>query len=201
VIDFNTVPDKDLYEMCMNGDEGAWQYMYNFILTICKWGKWNLRDEPEDLAQEITTYLIEKAFKKVSNKHKFKNFVKIMTINKIKDSFKIPKMQSIDKPIRNKRGEEFTPEYADPGPLQDSFIFNLQVVSIIDTAVRKLSQDCQKIITEYLKFKTGSYKDYKELSKVLRMSVPTISSSVRRCLNKLVEVKEVKSLKQTWRPS
>ena len=82
MIDFNRVPDEDLYGMCMNGDEGAWQYMYNFILTICRWDKWNLRDEPEDLAQEITTYLIEKALIKVANKNKFKNFVKVMTINK-----------------------------------------------------------------------------------------------------------------------
>jgi len=201
MIDFNRVPDEDLYGMCMNGDEGAWQYMYNFILTICRWDKWNLRDEPEDLAQEITTYLIEKALIKVANKNKFKNFVKVMTINKIKDSFKVPQMQSIDKPVRNKRGEEFIPEYADPRPLQDSFIFNIEVASIIDTAIRKLSKDCQKIIIEYLKFKTGSYKNYRELSKVLRMPVPTISSSVRRCLNKLVEVKEVRSLRETWRPS
>src|SRR4030067_2017746 len=113
--------------MCVRGDEGAWQYMYNFILKICRWEKCNLRDEPEELAQEITLHLIEKALGKVNHKNKFRSFVKTMTINKIKDSFKKPSMHSIDKPIKNIKGEEFIPEYKDPRPLHDTALYNLEV--------------------------------------------------------------------------
>jgi RNA polymerase sigma factor (sigma-70 family) len=196
MIDFNAVADEDLYGMCKGGDEDAWQYVYNYILTICKWNKWDLYDEPGELAQVITMHLIEKAIKKVNEKKKFRNFLKVMAINKIKDSFKSLKTHiSFDEPRKNRKGDEFVPEYRDPAPLHDSVLVNLETMSIINAALKKLSETCQQIVTEYLNFKLGIYKDYKELSKVLKMPVPTISSSVRRCLNKLVEFKEIKALK------
>jgi len=196
MIDFNTVSDEDLHGMCRGGDEDAWQYVYNYILTICKWKKWGLDDEPDELAQEVTMHLIEKAMNKVKEKNKFRNFVKVMTINKIKDSFKSPKItESIDKPRRNRKGEDFVPEYADSAPLHDTVLMNLEIATVIDAAVKKLSEACQRIVNEYFNFKLGVYEDYKELSRVLKMPVPTISSSVRRCLNSLIEFKEIKALR------
>lgn len=195
MIDFNAIPDEDLYGMCAEGDEGAWQYMYNYILTICKWKKWDLKDGPDELAQEIILHLIEKAIKKLDKKDSFRAFVKMVTINKIKDSFKIPPMQSIDDPVRSRKGEEFVPEYSDPRPLQDTVLTNLEIVSVIDKAIGKLAKECQRVVNEYLKFKLGLYDDYKELSSVLKMPVPTISSKVTRCLEKLTQFKEIKALK------
>lgn len=196
MIDFNVVPDEDLYGMCIQGDEGAWQYMYNYILTICRWKKWDLKDDPEELAQDITMHFIEKALGKVKEKNKFRNFVKIMTINKIKDSFKSISMQSIDEPLKSKKGEEFIPEHSDPRPLHDTTLMNFEIVSIIDSAIKKLAKECRKVVNEYLKFKMGLYEDYKELSRILKMPVPTISSRVTRCLEKLVEFKEIKLLRE-----
>jgi RNA polymerase sigma factor (sigma-70 family) len=195
MIDFNAVPDEDLYGMCKAGDEDAWQYLYNYILAICKWNKWDLRDDPDELAQNITMHFIEKAIKKVKEKNKFRNFVKITSINKIKDSFKAISMKSLDEPVRGNKGEDFVPDHPDPKPLHDTSLLNIEIVSIIDSAIKKLANDCQRVVREYLKFKIGVYEDYKELSKVLKMPVPTISSSVRRCLNKLIEFKEIKALK------
>jgi DNA-directed RNA polymerase specialized sigma24 family protein len=87
------------------------------------------------------------------------------------------------------------PEYQDPGPLHDNILAGLETVSIIESAVKKLPEACQKVVTEYFNFKLGIYKDYKELSQVLKMPVPTISSSVSRCLKKLVEFREIKALR------
>jgi RNA polymerase sigma factor (sigma-70 family) len=195
MIDFNTISDEDLYQMCIQGDEDAWQYVYNYILTICKWGKWNLNDEPEEFAQQITLHLIEKGIKKLREKMKFKNFIKVMTINKIKDSFKSTIMPSIEEPVKNKKGEEFLPEHTDTHKTHDISIMNIQLVVVVREAITKLSQECQRIVNEYLNYKMGEYKDYKELSRVLGMPVPTISSLVRRCLDKLLAFKEIKSLK------
>jgi RNA polymerase sigma factor (sigma-70 family) len=195
MIDFNTIADKDLYEMCIQGDEDAWQYVYNFILTICKWGKWNLNDEPSEFAQQITLHLIEKGIKRVREKMKFRNLIKVMAINKIKDSFKRTIISSIEEPAKNKKGEEFLPEYADPQTTHDISIMNIQMVVVVREAITKLSQDCQRVVNEYLNYKMGEYKDYKELSRVLGMPVPTISSLVRRCIDKLLAFKEIKSLK------
>ncbi len=196
MIDFNAVSDEDLYAMCRAGDEDAWQYVYNCILIICKWNKWNLEDEPGELAQDITMHLIEKAINKVRERNKFRSFIKTVSINKIKDSFKTYKATvSIDQPQRSRKGDEYIPEYRDTAPLHDSAMINMEIASIIDAALKKLSDACQKIVGEYFNFKLGIYKDYKELSRVLKMPVPTISAGVRRCLNKLVELKDIKALK------
>lgn len=199
MVNFNAVADRDLYEMCCQGDEGAWQYIYNYIykcvMETCKKRNWKLRDDFDEMAQQITIHLLEKALKKVKETDKFRNFVRVVAVNKILDSFKVQLMQSTDKPVKNKKGEEFIPEYPDSQPLHDTYIFNLEIVSVIDTAIKKLSKDCQRVVNEYLKFKIGLYENYKELSKVLKMPIPTISSSVRRCLNKIVEFKEIKALR------
>jgi RNA polymerase sigma factor (sigma-70 family) len=195
MIDFNGVPDEDLYGMCIRGDEGAWQYMYNYILTICKWKKWNLADEPEETAGEIVLHLIDKAIRKIKDKNSFRNFVKTITVNKIKDGFKKVSMGSIDDPVKTRKGDDFVPEHPDPNPGHDTILMNIEIASVIDNAVGKLSADCRRVVTEYLKFKTGLYDDYKELSRVLKMPVPTISSKVRRCLDKLVQFKEIRELR------
>ena len=195
MIDSNAISDEDLYEMCIQGDEDAWQYVYNYILIICKWGKWDLRDEPEELAQQITLHLLEKGLKKAREKMKFRNFIKVMTINKIKDSFKGTIMTSLEETVKNKKGEEFVPEHTHPQKTHDISIMNIQMVVVVREAITKLSQECQRVVNEYLNYKMGEYKDYTELSRVLGMPVPTISSLVRRCLDKLLSLKEIKSLK------
>ena len=196
MIDYNTIPDEDLYGMCCEGDEGAWEYLYNYILIICRGPWWGLGTESEEMAQHITFYLIEKAIKKVKEKSKFRNFVKKTAINKIRDGFRSKWRQRvpIDKVYVDENGEEFSQEFIDPKPSHEKILIDLEIVSLIDTAILKLPVSCQEVVREYLKFKMGFYDDYKELSKVLKMHIPTISSKVRRCLNKLLALKEIKEL-------
>lgn len=198
MIDFNRVPDEDLYGMCLKGDEDAWRYIYNFILHICQWRRWNLKDKPE-LAQATVFHLINNDLnnmRKCEKKNKFRNFIKWVTINKIKDCYKDPNLrnESLEKKGKDSKGEEFTVEYPDHNPSQELVFFRLEVVSIIDSAIEKLPPLCRRIIREYLNFKAGLYESYAELSKVLKMPIPTISSKVSRCLAKLVEFKEIKEL-------
>lgn len=201
MIDYNSIPDEDLYGMCIEGDEGAWRYIYCYVLAICQWKKWGLKIESEDLAQQVTLHLLEKAIKQVKEKTKFRNFLKIVAINQIKDRFKRASLQK-EKPgiyAMNKYGEEWNLEIVDPKPLYEKTLMDLEIVRTIDKAVDKLPKNCQTVIHEYLKFKMGFYKDYSELSRVLKMHIPTISSKVRRCLNKLLEMREIRELMTAWK--
>lgn len=201
MIHYNSIPDEDLYGMCIEGDEGAWRYVYCYVLAICNWKKWGLKIESEDLAQQVTLHLLEKAIKKVKEKTKFRNFLKIVTINKIKDRFKqaSPQREKPGVSVINKNGEELVFEITDPKPLYEKTLIDLEMVAIIDKAIDELPENCQRVVHEYLNFKMGFYKDYVELSKVLKMHIPTISSRVRRCLNKLLEMEEIRELMLTWR--
>ncbi len=201
MIDYNSIPDEDLYGMCLEGDEGAWRYIYAYVLSICQWKKWGLKIDSEDLAQQVVLHLLEKAVKQVKEKTKFRNFLKIVTINKIKDRFKQAFLQR-EKPVLsgvNKYGEERKIEIMDPKPLHEKTLIQLEMVTTIDKAIDRLPESCQRVVHEYLKFKMGFYEDYSELSKVLKLHIPTISSKVRRCLDKLLEMKEIKELMTTWK--
>lgn len=195
MLDFNKILDEDLYGMCKAGDDAAWEYVYNYILVICTWDKWNLHDDPRSIAQEITLHLINNALTKVKYIEKFRNFITVISVNKIKDSFKSYKHHlSMDEPIKNNNGDDYIPEYENPTPLPDEVILNYEVVSIIDGTLNKMASPCNGILREYFNYKLGLYKDYNELSKVLSMPIPTISSAVTRCLKKFIKFKEIKAL-------
>jgi RNA polymerase sigma factor (sigma-70 family) len=196
MIDFNAVPDEDLYGMCREGDEGAWEYTFNYILTICRWKKWTLNVEPRELAQQITLHLIEKALGKVKERNKFRSFIAKTAINKIKDSFKSKwgKRESIEMGYEDGDGGDLRREIKDPKPSHEKILVDLETVCVVEAAILKLPVSCREVLREYLKYKMGGYKDYKELSGVLGMPVPTVSAKVRRCLDKLLASKEMKEL-------
>jgi RNA polymerase sigma factor (sigma-70 family) len=195
MIDFRTIPDKDLYEMCARGDDGAWKYLYNYILAICKWKD---IDGPEDMTSKVVLELLEKAIKKVKQKDRFRYFVKTMVRNRIIDSFRSSSRKEIPmSSFLSDDDEEDAqmPEIGSSDPDQIDKVFRMQVFEIVDGAIERLAPACRRIVREYLKFKIGLYEDYKELGKVLKMKVPTISSKVTRCLRILIAFPEIRALK------
>lgn len=111
MIDFKSVKDRDLFEMCQSGDDDAWKYLYTYILEICKWNRWNLSVAPEDLAQDTTLEVIKKGIRAAKKKDSFRYYVKKIAINKIKDSFKAigPKIKvPVNQPKKSNDSEEFT---------------------------------------------------------------------------------------------
>ena len=194
MIDFKAVPDEDLYGMCVSGEQEAWKYLYNYVLKICEWSS---IDDPEDMASRVILELIEKALKKVRFRDKFRNFVKVMTKNRIIDSYKSASRQEIPLSgfMKGDDEDEPIPEIGQTEPDQMERFFRAEVAAIVDGAIARLPAPCQPIIREYLNFKKGLYADYKELSRVLNMPVPTISSSVSRCMKTLVNFKEIQSLR------
>jgi RNA polymerase sigma factor (sigma-70 family) len=196
MIDFRAVPDEDLYEMCVRGDDGAWKYLYNYILTICRWTD---IDDPEDMTSKVTVELLEKALKKVEKKDRFRYFIKVMTRNRIIDSFKSSSKKEIAMsrllPDDDEEEDDQIPEIGSSEPDQIDKVFRAQVFSIVENAIECLPSACRRIIKEYFKFKLGLYEDYKELSKVLKIPVPTISSKVTRCMRILVECPQITALK------
>lgn len=195
MINFHTISDKDLYEMCSRGDGDAWKYLYNFILTICR--KMNLEDA-EDMTSKITLDLLEKGLKKVKQKQKFRAFVKVMSKNRIIDSFKSFSKKMIPMSSFHSGDDEEEESAAEIGcsdPDQIDRVFRVQVFTIVNNAIELLSPECRRVIREYIKKEMGFYDGYKELSRVLKMKEGTISSRVTRCLRTLIAFPEIRALK------
>jgi RNA polymerase sigma factor (sigma-70 family) len=193
MLDFRMIKDADLYGMCVAGEEDAWKYLYNYILRICE--GWRI-SRPEDVAGQVTLELIEGRLGTVRKKDQFRQFVKMLTKSRLKDELKSARAREVPlcRPSEEDDGEEIDPRVGCHEPEQEERLNSLEVAAIVDAAVEKLSLLCRQVIREYLRFKIGLYEDYEELSRVLGMSVPNISSRVTRCMKVLVGFKEIRSL-------
>lgn len=197
MIDFRAIKDADLYGMCETGDEDAWKYLYNYILKICEGWRWRSIRSPEDIASRVTMELLEGRIRTVRRKDRFLHFVKLLTQSRIISELKSASYREIPiyRPSEEDDSEEIDPRAGHHEPEQENLLNSMEVMEIVDEAIEKLSTICRRVIREYLKFKMGLYEDYQELSRVLDMSVPNISSRVSRCMKTLVGFKEIQSLR------
>lgn len=188
------ITDEELYEMCLSGDESAWEYLYNHVLQITWWPKWNLRDSQEDLAQSITLFLMDKGIHKVAVKASFRNFVTKVAINKIKDSFKSPIImrKSIEDPITTQDGESLTAQYTLNDPSPEDVAMDKDLQSLIEKVLKRMPDHCSSVLREYFRYKLGYIEDYNELSTILNRPIGTISAQIKRCLNTFSKQKEIR---------
>ncbi len=194
MIDFKALPDEDLYGMCLAGDEKAWQYLYNYVLQIC--ACWHL-SRPEHMAGDVIFELLERRLGTIQKKDRFLYFVKLLTQSRIKDHLKSAQAREIPiyKPAEENGKEEIDPRAGCHAPDQLEKLNCMEIAAIVDQALEKLSGICRRVVREYLNFKLGLYENYQELSRILGMSIPNISSRVNRCMKTLVGLQEIQSLK------
>jgi len=195
-INYQALPAEDLHQMCLRGDQGAWTFIYNYVLAICRWKKWNLRDDPQDLAQAIVIHLIEKGIDNLRDEKAFLAFVKRLAVNHILDSFKTPnpRMCSLDQPQKDGKGDEYNEEYPDPKSSLEQEAELREMIEVIDRYFCRIPKYCRSVLTCYFQMKLGLYQDYQEISRVLKSPVGTISAQVRRCLNAFIRIKEIREL-------
>ncbi|OGL43026.1 MAG: hypothetical protein A2042_07405 [Candidatus Schekmanbacteria bacterium GWA2_38_11] len=195
--DFCIVSDSDLFEMCLRGDEGAWKYVYNFILNIARLKGRNLKQEPDDIAQMVVTSLIEGGLKKVKEKESFRGFLRKITVNKIIDISRTPietRENSIDEPVESEEGTKMEQSLTSTDCSPEDELINKNTMEIIRFVLNDLKEECKKILKEYFRYKLGYYESYQELGKILKKPIGTISVQVKRCMEKFNENKKIKEL-------
>lgn len=186
------IEDKTLYERCLAGDEEAWGYVYQYVSRICGYPRWNLGSEAEDAAQSIVKYLIEKGIQKVRQPNRFRSFIKITAINRIKDSYKRKEYKyevCMEDEIMEIRESETQAPPRNPGP--ESAVLQKDLIAAINRELLNLPDFCQKVMPAYFRYKLGLIESYEELSAKLDLPSGTISSYVYRCLKKLRSSKEL----------
>lgn len=199
MIDYKQVADSMLYEMCLDNDGDAWDYVYKYATGVCQF--WNV---PEYINEEEARIMVEKLWEggilKVKNKDHFRYFLKMAIQNRIKTYLRSPKSRkvSIYRSSEEDNTEEIDPRIGFIEPDQLKRLNEMQVKDIVNKCIEKLPKICQPVMREYLNLLDGLYKDYEELSRVLRLKVPTISSRVTRCMRTLVNYKEIQSLKSLF---
>jgi len=192
-LSFSKVPSEDLYGMCLAGEESAWKYVYNYVLSIARWPRWSLRESPEDLAQRIVLFLLETGLAQAREPKAFRGFVRRVAVNKILDHLKSPRPVCV--PIGQPDGQDTGPGCpVDPpsdGPALEDHVSMVDLTGAISRALLGLPKYCRRVVPQYFRYRLGLYESYTELARSLGSSVGTVSGQVRRCLNLLAQSREL----------
>lgn len=191
-MNFTKITNEDLYQMCLRGDESAWEYVYNYVLVIARSPRWYLQDTPEDMAQSIVCHLLSKGIEQVRKQSAFRAYIKRVAVNLILDSFRKKKIvsRSLDSSDYSDNQPYFDPPSNNPGP--EEMTFGKEFLQKINSAMRDLSENCRDTLYAYIDYKMGGCDSYKTLADKLGKSIGTLSSLIKRCLDKLRMVEEIR---------
>ena len=192
-----SVTDQALYERCLAGDETAWGYVYQYVLKLCSSPQWRLENEAEDMAQVIVKSLIEKGLQKVEHPENFRRFIKGLTVNRIKDSYKRKEVKyevCVEDEILEIKARQARAAKSNPGP--EHAVLQKYLIEAINKEILNLPDFCQKVMPGYFRYKLGLIESYQELSRNLDLPTGTISSYVYRCLKILRKSKALQAFLQ-----
>ncbi len=185
---------EDLYKRCLHMDDEAWGYVYAYVLHISRWPRWGLRESPEDMAQSIVLFLIERGIHEVRQPEAFLSFVKIVAKRKILDSFKKKKIAvkefNPEMDPTHKKASGTNPSPIDPANPDDAI--SPEFIKIVTRALAHLPEYCRQVVPFYFKYKLGIIETFNELAETLGSPPGTVSAQITRCLRKLAEDPDLK---------
>ena len=192
-MDFSRVKNEDLYQMCLRGDDSAWTYVYRYALAIARSPRWKLRDSPEDMAQSIVCHILTKGLDQVRAPKAFRGFIRRLAVNFILDHLKKKGLsyQSLSGEGPDGEDWEYEPASENPGP--EDLFFGSEFFQLLDRATSSLPKKCRDTLKGYRDYKLGEFDSYKSLAKHFGLSIGTLSSQIKRCLDRLLGVKEIKA--------
>lgn len=170
--------------MCLRGDEAAWAYLYNYVLSIARSPRFRLREAPEDIAQSIVCHLLEKGIDRLKDSRAFRAYIRRVSVNLILDSFKRKMLytQSLDSTPDEKKAP-LEPVSHNPGP--EDVALGVDLARTLQSEMARLPDNCRAVLNHYIDYKMGQYKSYKALAAKIGRSIGTLSSQVKRCLDVL----------------
>ena len=189
---YEAMGGEDLYDKLRSNDRGAWTYMYNKFLRMCRWSEWRLTDEEvEDVSAEAIAALIKRVQRRdIEEIRDVKGYGMWVLRNEITNHYR-----------RSHPGTTVVP-IDDQATIPDEKNV-MDILHMIDTASRvrsvvsRLPLKCKDLIEAYLKYLEGVYTTYEEMAGVLKKNSKTIYGNIVNCLKKLASFEELKSLNES----
>ena len=186
------VSDRELYLRCCQGDEEAWGYLFSYVLSIARWGKWGLGDRAEDIAQAVVLSLMERGLAKVRQADSFRSYVKRTTVNRVLDHFRSGEVRFRSRP-RPLSGED--PSRAEPlrnvpdgGLAVDERAAIRRDLGRWKGLLDSLPSYCKSVLAAYMEYRLGLLESYREIAKRVGRPLNTVSVQIKRCLERLRQV-------------
>ncbi|MEO8042657.1 MAG: sigma-70 family RNA polymerase sigma factor [Acidobacteriota bacterium] len=175
--------DAELVRDCRAGDQRAWDDLVaryqRLIYAIPR--RAGLTDEQAaDVFQEVFLTLFEK-LDEIQQPEKIRSW--IVTTAKFKTWATVRGSKGLYSPESEEEMEQEMANIADAKPLADEMLIEVEQQHLIRTALKKLEERCQKILSMlYLSVEGASYSEVAEAVGVGETSISPLRS---RCLKKL----------------
>lgn len=186
------VSDRELYFRCCQGDEDAWRYLYGYVLSIARWGKWGLGETAEDIAQTVLVSLMERGLAMVRSADSFRSFVKRATVNRVLDHFRSGDVRFR---YRGRPSDEDDSAWAEPlrshpdsGPTVEDRVAGRRDLSRWRGLFDSLPSYCQSVLNAYMEYRMGLLESYREIARRVGRPLNTVSVQIKRCLEQLRQV-------------
>jgi RNA polymerase sigma factor (sigma-70 family) len=186
------VSDRELYLRCCQGDEEAWSYLYGYVLSIARWGRWGLGEAAEDIAQAVLLSLMERGLAMVRSADSFRSFVKRATVNRVLDHFRSAevRLRHRGRPSDedDSPGAEPIMRHPDGGPGVEDQVAGRRDLSRWRGLFESLPSYCKSVLHAYMDYRLGLLESYREIARRVGRPVNTVSVQIKRCLEQLRQV-------------
>ena len=178
--------DADLIKACRRGDETAWSELVDryqrLIITIPRRAGLN-EEQAADILQEVFLILFEK-LDEIEQPEKIRSW--IVTTAKFKTWGAVRGEKGFYSPETEEEMEQEMASLPDRSPLADERLIELEQQHLIRTALKKLEERCQIILSMiYLRDQAASYA---QVAAAVGVGETSISPLRTRCLKKLAKI-------------
>ena len=178
--------DADLVRRCRGGDQSAWDTLVDryqrLIYTIPRRAGLS-EEQAADVFQDVFLTLVEK-IDSIEQPERIRSW--IVTTAKFKTWGVIRGSKGFHSPETEEEMDNEMAAIADTSPLADDVLIELEEQHLIRTALLKLEERCQKILSLiYLREPAASYV---EVAAAVGVGETSISPLRSRCLKKLEKV-------------
>jgi RNA polymerase sigma factor (sigma-70 family) len=175
--------DAELVRDCRRGDQSAWDDLVaryqRLIYAIPR--RAGLNDEQAaDVFQEVFLTLFEK-LDEIEQPEKIRSW--IVTTAKFKTWAAVRAAKGLYSPETEEEMELEMANLVDQSPLADEVLIELEQQHLIRTAIERLEERCQKILS--MLYLSAAVASYSEVAAVVGVGETSISPLRSRCLKKL----------------
>lgn len=175
--------DADLVRECRDGNQSAWDELvarYQRLIYAVPRRAGLTDEQAADVFQEVFVTLFEK-IDEIKQPEKIRSW--IVTTAKFKTWATVRSSKGLYSPDSEEEMEHEMANLKDAAPLADEVLIELEQQHQIRTAVKRLEDRCQKILS--MLYLSGSPSSYSEVAAVVGVGETSISPLRSRCLKKL----------------
>jgi RNA polymerase sigma factor (sigma-70 family) len=190
---------EELYRGCMENDQNAWHYAYNYVISALKQID-SIEQDFEDIAQDTLLYFLSGGINLIENPKAFKSWLRIKARAVVYDLWRknrIRKHQSLEKTDEYGQVVGENPNLPHVDPYEESRIFACKVFEMLNRSLEAIGQKCEQLLKAYYRAKILG-EEIGNLAKELGLVYENMRVQIYRCNQKLFKQPDYRKLLEEY---